>query len=85
MQSVVVTVAATATLIVAADDKNRIVYLHNPSGVKFYLGGAAVTTANGFHLDNGQTLTVELPLRETLYGVVAAGSHDVIVLRPDGD
>lgn len=85
MQSVAVTVTTTATLVVAADDKNRTVYLHNPSGVKFYLGGSTVTTLTGFHLDNGGTLAIELPLRETLYGIVAAGSHDVIVLRPDAD
>jgi hypothetical protein len=85
MQSVAVTVTTTATLVVAADDKNRTVYLHNPSGVKFYLGGSTVTTLTGFHLDNGETLAVELPLRETLYGIVASGSQDIIVLRPDAD
>jgi hypothetical protein len=85
VQSLAVTVTTTATLVVAADDKNRTVYLHNPSGVKMYLGGSTVTTTTGFHLDNGDTLTIELPLRETLHGIVAAGSHDVVVLRPDAD
>jgi hypothetical protein len=85
VQSLAVTVTTTATLVVTADDKNRTVYLHNPSGVKMYLGGSTVTTTTGFHLDNGDTLTIELPLRETLYGIVAAGSHDVVVLRPDAD
>lgn len=85
MQSSAVTVGTTATIVVSADDKNRTVYLHNPSGVKFYLGGSNVNTTNGFHLDNGISLTLEVPLRETVYGIVAAGSHQIVVLYPDSD
>lgn len=85
MHSTSITLTTTPTIVVASDDKNRTVYLHNPSGVKAYLGNSTVTTSTGLHLDNGATLTIDVPLRETLHGVVAAGSHTVIVLLPDGD
>ena len=85
MRSQAVTVGTTATLVVSADDKNRYVYLHNPGGVKFYLGNSTVSTADGFHLDNGISLELFVPLKETVYAVVASGSHAIVVLEPDVD
>ncbi len=85
MISTLVTVTTTATLVVPKDDKPRTVYLHNSAGVTVYLGGSAVTTSNGWHLGNGETETLFIPTSETLYGIVAAGSHDLKVLTPDLD
>lgn len=85
MISTLVTVTTTATLVVPKDDKPRTVYLHNSAGVTVYLGGSAVTTSNGWHLGNGETETLFIPTNETLYGIVAAGSHDLKVLTPDLD
>lgn len=85
MISEVVTVSATPTLIIAADNKWRSITMHNPSGVKIYLGGSNVSTSNGLHLDNGETLTLEMPLGETLYAIVTANTHDLVILKPDLD
>lgn len=85
MKSVKVSVGTTALIVVAADDKNRLVNLHNAGGGKVYLGGSAVTSDDGFHLNNAETVVIEVPARETLYGVSASGTNDVIVLTPDVD
>ena len=85
MKSSAVTVAATATLLVAADDLNRYVYLHNGGGAKIYIGDETVTTASGFHLGNNDSLQLFIPSRQTLYGVVASGTNVINVLTPDGD
>ncbi len=85
MRSTVVTVAATPTLVVASDDKNRTVYVHNSGGAKVYIGGSDVTTANGYHLANTESVEIFIPIRETLYAVVASGTNAVNVLMPDLD
>lgn len=85
MISVAVTVAATATLVVASDDKNRNIYLHNSGGAKIYLGGSDVTTVNGFHLGNGESVELFVPIGEALYAVVASGTNVCNVLTPNLD
>lgn len=80
-----VTVETTATVIVPADDRQREIYIHNSGGAKIYLGGSDVTTANGYHLANTESLTIFVPSKETLYAVVATGSNVVNVLTPDLD
>ena len=85
MKSTAVTVATTATVVVSADNKNRDVYIHNSGGSKIYLGGSDVTTTNGYHLANTESAAFFLPLGETIYGVVAAGTNVVNVLAPDPD
>lgn len=85
MKSSAVTVGTTATLIVAADDINRVVYLHNSGGQTVYIGNGDVTTTTGFHLGNNENQEIVLPLRQTLYGVVSANTNEIIVLKPDTD
>lgn len=85
MISTLVSVTTAATLVVPKDDKPRTVYIHNSAGVTVYLGGSAVTTSNGWHLGNGESQDLFIPTNETLYGIVAAGSHDLKVLTPDLD
>ena len=84
MKSTAITVTTTATLIIGADNQNRICYLHSTSG-STYLGDSSVTTSNGLHLPNNQTIEIHLPLGETLYGITNAGTTNVRVLTPDGD
>jgi hypothetical protein len=84
MKSNAVTVSTSATLLIPADNQNRICYLHSTSG-STYLGDNAVTTANGLHLPNNQTIEIHLPLGETLYGITNSGTTNVRVLTPDGD
>ena len=84
MKSVAVTVTTSPTLLISADDQNRICYLHTTSG-STYLGDSAVTSSSGLHLPNNQTIEIHLPLSETLYGVAGTGTTNVRVLTPDSD
>lgn len=84
MRSLHVSVGTTATLVVAADNINRQVYLHAASNTAVYYGGSDVTTTTGFvHEKDDGPLCIEVPINETLYGVVATGTETVTVLLPD--
>lgn len=85
MQSASVTVGTTAAVVIAADDKYRTVYLHNAGGGKVYLGGADVTSLTGFHLANAESMSLDVPLGETVYAISASGTNAVIILRPNSD
>ena len=85
MKSNAVTVHTTPTLMVAADNLNRWVYIHNGGGAKIYIGDENVTTANGFHVANNESLQLFLPTDETLYAVVASNTNVITVLIPDID
>lgn len=85
MKSSSITVGTTAVVIVSADDLNREVYLHNAGGGKVYLGGSDVTSTNGFHLANAESMTMKIPVQEKLYAISASGTNAVIVLTPDAD
>ena len=84
MKSVAVTLTTSPTLLIAADDQNRICYLHKTSGSS-YLGDSTVTSSSGLHVPNNQTIEIHLPLGETLYGIAGTGTTNVRVLTPDGD
>lgn len=84
MKSIAVTVTTSPTLLIAADNQNRICWLHTTSG-STYLGNSAVTSSSGLHLENNSTMEIHLPLGETLYGVTNTGTTDVRVMTPDGD
>ena len=80
-----VSVTTSPTLILPADNIPRTVYIHNGGGAKVYLGGADVSTANGFHLGNGESQDIFVPTNETFYGIVASSTNTVNVLTPDLD
>ena len=84
MKTSAVTVTTAATLLVAADNKNRVVYLHSDTG-SVYVGGSDVTAAIGIHLPNNTTMELSLPFSETLYGITSASSHTMRILTPDID
>jgi hypothetical protein len=84
MKSVAVTVSTTATLLIAADNENRVCYLHSTSG-STYLGDSTVTSSSGLHLPNNQTIAINVPLGQTLYGITNTGTTNVRVLTPDLD
>lgn len=75
-----VSVGVTATVIVAATNFDQAANLHNLGGGAMYLGGANVTTANGYKFDNGDKLTVTVGDHEALYGITASGTQTVAVL-----
>ena len=80
-----VSVTTSPTLIVPSDNIPRTVYIHNSGGAKVYLGGADVSTENGFHLGNGESQDFFIPTNEKLYSVVASSTNTVNVLTPDLD
>lgn len=84
MKTSAVTVTTTATLLIAADNKERVCYLHSGTG-SVYIGGADVTTSTGIHLPNGTTIQLNVPFNETIYGVVSSGTQTMRVLTPDVD
>lgn len=85
MRSSSTTVGTTAVVVVAADNKYRQVHLHNAGGGKVYLGGADVTSSTGYHLANAESMSLEVPVGETLYAISASGTNSVIALTPDVD
>ena len=84
MKTSAVTVGTTATLLIAADNKDRVCYLHSGTG-SVYVGGSDVTTSTGIHLPNGTTMQFNVPFNETIYGVVSTGTQTMRVLTPDVD
>ena len=83
MISAQVTVTTNATLLVAADESHRTVYLHVIGNATVYLGGSTVTTSTGLATEKHTApLANEVPANETLYGIVAADTETVCVLRP---
>ena len=83
MISAQVTVTTSATLLVAADESHRTVYLHVMGNATVYLGGSTVTTSTGLATEKHTApLAIEVPANETLYGIVAADTETVCVLRP---
>jgi hypothetical protein len=84
MKAVSITVTTSPTLLIGADNQNRIVYLHSTSG-STYLGNSSVASSTGLHLPNNDTLEVHLPFGESLYGIAGSGTTDVRVLTPDSD
>lgn len=71
-----VSVAATATQIVASNATRRAVLITNPSSsVTVYIGGAAVTTSTGQELLPGNSLS--LPVTSAVYGIVATSTQTV--------
>lgn len=86
MKSISVTVNnLTPTLIVAADNINRQIYLYS-TGNDIFIGNGNVTTATGFNIKKDTYLQVLVPQGETLYGITGTvGVHSMQVLTPDTD
>jgi hypothetical protein len=71
-----ISVAATATLIIAANSSRQGVLITNPStSVTVYIGGSGVTTSNGAILPPLSSLT--LPITGPIYGIVASSMQIV--------
>jgi hypothetical protein len=82
MISATITVGTTPTLLVAAATGTRTIYLHVIGNSAVYIGGATVTTAAGLATEK-HTSPIPIILRDgdSLYGIVASGTHDMRVLR----
>lgn len=78
-----VTVGTTATLLDTFDmlDGSGTVSIQNLGTVSVYIGGPGVTTTSyGYELKANSSLSIDMKIPETVYGVVATGTATVNVL-----
>jgi len=73
-----VTVTTSPTLLVDATAEAETVYLHSASG-QCFIGNSDVTTATGYHMDNGQKMTIENKANG-IWGITANGTVTMQVL-----
>jgi hypothetical protein len=87
MKSSQVTVTDVATLLVAADNQTRTVYIHNRTNEVLFIGNSAVTTSNGLDIaKHSAPITIFVPFNETIFGIAESGkSIDVRILTPNPD
>ena len=74
-------------VVVAADNKNRTIYVQIIGNSTVYLGGSNVTDSNGIPVAKHEAFhEIYVPLGETIYGVCASGVTETLrVLLPDVD
>ena len=77
----------TRQVVVAAEKKNRKVYVQIVGNSTAYLGGSDVTDSNGLPVAKHTSFhEITVPLGETLYAVMASGGTETLrVLLPDLD
>ena len=92
VSSVAVSVSTTATQIIGTSATRTSGAIKVPTGgVAVFIGGATVTTANGFPLYAGETMTLSPsypsdPLgTKAVFGIVATGTQDVRILSGGDD
>lgn len=78
-KSEVKTVTTTAAIVVSADIADQTVWLHSSSGT-LYIGGSDLTVANGYRLDNGDKITINVGDHEALYAITSSGTANLYVL-----
>ncbi len=78
-KSQVFTVTTTAAVVVPSIIGDQSAYLHSASGA-IYIGGADLTTANGYRLDNGDKLSLLIGDHEALYAMTTSGTATLYVL-----
>lgn len=78
-----VTVAATATLLSAANPNRKYLSITNTDDtVNIFIGGSGVTTANGHAIPPGATQTFQGAITTAaVYGIVAASTEVATVLE----
>jgi hypothetical protein len=73
-----VTVTTTAQVIVNLDNVTQYVTLHSKGAT--YIGNSAVTSTNGLHVENGDTVNLVLPEGCDLWAIASSGTHTLAVL-----
>ena len=71
-------VTTTQSVVVAEDNAAEEIHLHSGSGT-IYLGGADVTTANGYRMDNGDKTIVQNH-GNAVYAITSSGTATLYVL-----
>jgi hypothetical protein len=73
-----VTVTTTSQNIVSVADVTQHVYLHAKHAI--YIGNEAVTSSNGYLMDNGDKLDIRLNAGESLSAITGTGSGTLHIL-----
>ena len=74
------TITTTRSIVVPVDNAAEEVHFHSSSGI-IYIGGADVTSSNGYKMDSTDKLQIPVGDNEALYGITASGTHTVAVLK----
>lgn len=87
MKSLQITVTDVPTLLVASDNQNRTVYLHNKTNDVVFIGNSTVTIGNGMDIaKHTAPITLFVPSNETIFGIAEAGKTiDMRILTPNLD
>ena len=87
MRSANVVVTDTPTLLIAADNQNRHIYVHVVGNQSVALGNASVTYATGLLTEKHTTpLEIFLPLGETIHAITDTGTtENVRIMTPNLD
>ena len=79
----IATNASTAVVIKKAGANPIKLNLHNSSGGVIYIGGANVSSANGYHLNSTESLELTLLSGNSLFGLSGSGSRDIAWFEQD--
>jgi hypothetical protein len=79
----IATNASTAVVIKKAGANPIKLNLHNSSGGVIYVGGANVSSTNGYHLNNTESLELTLLSGNSLFGLSGSGSRDIAWFEQD--
>ena len=77
-------VGVTATYIATGIVGASWITLHVDGNHNIFIGGAEVTTATGFEVHKGTTITVWLPEADKLYAVVVTGTETLTWMQTGG-
>jgi hypothetical protein len=72
------TVTTTASIVVPVDNAAEEVHFHSSSGT-LYLGGADLTVANGYRMDNNDKVVVQNH-GNAIYAITSSGTSNLSTL-----
>ena len=78
-KSAVKTVTTTAAIVVPQSIFHQTVWLHSSSGT-IYIGDSDLTVANGYRLDNGDKISINVGDYQALYAMTSSGTANLYVL-----
>ena len=76
-------IGTVAALVVPASDRIQQVVLHNhehSSNHEIFINGPGVTTTNGMHLPNTETIQFNVAAGDTVWAIADGASRDLRVL-----
>ncbi len=72
------TVTTTASIVVPIDNAAEEIHFHSSSGT-LYLGGADLTVANGYRMDNGDKVVIQNH-GNAIYAITSSGTSNLSTL-----